>query len=246
MKHLLTLTTLLTVCLLSSAQRYVNKKNIDSLYNHQRLANVTILDSNEKVVTLSTIIDSIRNGHCYLMPKHLRDTSTLYLAGDQSRFNWSFFNNYLKEQDAENAQKVGTKHPDFTVTDLSGNTYHLAEMKGKVVVLNYWFTTCGPCREEIPYLNEIVDSYKDRNDILFISFGRNSKEQLTEFLKTTMLGYHVVPISIKETQVSNIFAFPTNMVINREGVITYFQQGSDKEGYLVRKLKRRIAKDLRN
>lgn len=244
MKQLIVFAILLTVCLSSSAQRYVNKTNIDSLYNHQRLANVTILDSNEKVVTLSTIIDSIRNGHCYLMPKHLRDTSTLYLVGKRSNFNSSFITSYSNEQSAENAKKVGTKHPDFTVTDINGITLQLSKLIGKVVVLNYCFTPCSPCTHEMPYLTRLAKSYKDRSDVVFIAFARNTRAELSEFVKTTEVVYHLVPTTIKETQASNISVFPTNIVINRSGVITYFESSFDKKH--VKNLTKRVAKDLAN
>ena len=45
---------------------------------------------------------------------------------------------------------------DFNATDLEGNEYSLSNLKGKIRVLNFWFTTCKPCVEEIPALNELV------------------------------------------------------------------------------------------
>src|SRR5260221_494161 len=57
--------------------------------------------------------------------------------------------------------------PDFTLTTFDGKTVRLSDLKGKVVVLNFWATWCGPCRAEAPQLQALWQKYKDRG-VLFL------------------------------------------------------------------------------
>jgi len=56
--------------------------------------------------------------------------------------------------------QVGSDAPDFSAVDMNGNSYSLGILKGKVVVINFWFVECKPCVIEMPELNEIVEKYK--------------------------------------------------------------------------------------
>jgi len=76
-------------------------------------------------------------------------------------------------------EKVEPAAP-FSVTDIKGNTYTSEELKGKVVVLNFWFIGCAPCRIEIPGLNEMVKHY-DKEEVVFIAFALDGKEELKKF-----------------------------------------------------------------
>ena len=73
--------------------------------------------------------------------------------------------------------------PGFSYVDLNGKNYTPENCKGKIIVLNFWFIHCNSCVAEMPELNQMVNSYKDRNDILFISMAFDSKNKLEEFLK---------------------------------------------------------------
>jgi thiol-disulfide isomerase/thioredoxin len=65
---------------------------------------------------------------------------------------------------------VGKKAPDFTLTDLKGKDYHLAALKGKVVLLNFWYSSCVPCRRETPDLSAIYRVHaRDGLEILGIN-----------------------------------------------------------------------------
>ena len=58
--------------------------------------------------------------------------------------------------------KARASAPEFELNDLKGDTVRLSQFKGKVVVINFWATWCGPCKQEIPHLSRMLDSYKDQ------------------------------------------------------------------------------------
>jgi thiol-disulfide isomerase/thioredoxin len=66
---------------------------------------------------------------------------------------------------------VGCEAPEFDVVAVDGKRLKLSALKGKVVVLNFWFIGCAPCIAELPALNKLVDEYKGE-DVVFIAFGR--------------------------------------------------------------------------
>ena len=76
------------------------------------------------------------------------------------------------------------KAPDFTLTAMNDSIYTLRNMEGKVVLINFWATWCGPCRMEIPEFNELQKSYHQNGlEILGISVSDN-KKQLKNFAKS--------------------------------------------------------------
>jgi cytochrome c biogenesis protein CcmG/thiol:disulfide interchange protein DsbE len=61
--------------------------------------------------------------------------------------------------------------PDFTLNTFDGNAVHLSDLKGKIVVLNFWATWCGPCRAEAPELQALWQKYKDRG-VIFVGIDQ--------------------------------------------------------------------------
>jgi len=74
---------------------------------------------------------------------------------------------------------VGCVMPDFTAQTLNGQFISKQSLKGKVVVMNFWFIGCKPCLAELPALNTLVEQYKGK-EVVFIAFGRDSKQQTVE------------------------------------------------------------------
>lgn len=109
----------------------------------------------------------------------------------------------------------------FSFTDINGKVYDPKTTKGKIVVLKFWFIACKNCVEEMPELNEMVDQYKGRKDILFVSLAFDAKKDLVNFLKKKKFNYAVVPdkrdYMMKDLKIS---AYPTHMIINKQGLIS--------------------------
>ena len=77
--------------------------------------------------------------------------------------------------EAKNADILGKPFPDFTATDSEGNTFTLSEAlkDHEAVLINFWATWCGPCRNEFPYLNEAYGKYRDRVAFIALSTDPN-------------------------------------------------------------------------
>ena len=113
---------------------------------------------------------------------------------------------------------------DFLARDINGNAVKLSELRGKVVVLNFWFIKCAPCVMEMPDLNEVVSMY-DSNDVVFIGITFDSKELVEQFLQTKAFEYIITPNANDVVSIYGVQSFPTNMVINQQGQIVLKEIG---------------------
>jgi len=114
----------------------------------------------------------------------------------------------------------GKDFPKFSFKDLNGIEYNNENTKGKIVIVKCWFIACHACVAEFPRLNEIVQEYQNRNDILFISLALDSKEKLNQFLSQKTFNYAVV--ADQEQFINNelrINSYPTHLIIDRIGKI---------------------------
>lgn len=115
----------------------------------------------------------------------------------------------------------GKPLPSFHYVDLNGRRYDENTTRGKIIVLKCWFIHCQVCIEEIPQLNKLVNKYKNRKDILFISLAFDSDEELRSFLKKTEFGYAIIPNKkqylLKELKIDS---YPTHLIIGRDGKIS--------------------------
>ncbi|HIE45132.1 MAG TPA: TlpA family protein disulfide reductase [Flavobacteriaceae bacterium] len=111
---------------------------------------------------------------------------------------------------------AGQMANDFIAYDIDGNKISLKSLKGKIVVLNFWFTQCRPCVVEMPKLNELVKKYKD---VVFISITFDKKDVVKKFLSNREFNYS--HITGNETILSdyNVSTFPTHIIIDQKGEI---------------------------
>lgn len=128
-----------------------------------------------------------------------------------------------------------TPAPDFTVSDLQGRTFSLADFKGKVLFLNFWATWCPPCRQEIP---DFIAAYKDLKgdglEIVGLSVDRLTAAELVEWVKDVGINY---PVALATREHVRAFQpgdyIPTTIVIDPEGNIRHRHVGAlDKERLL--------------
>jgi len=126
--------------------------------------------------------------------------------------------------------------PAFTLSSRSGANLSLAQYRGQVVMLNFWASWCGPCRQEMPLLENI---YKKYNRMGFTLIGVNvepDSKAANEWLKQTPVSFPV--IYDKESQVSKLYdvqGMPSTVIIDRKGNLRVLHRGykpGDENGYL--------------
>ncbi|MDE3143940.1 MAG: TlpA family protein disulfide reductase [Bacteroidota bacterium] len=122
--------------------------------------------------------------------------------------------------------KTGQKIYPFKEKDMDGNKFSLKDMTGKIIVLNFWFVGCPPCREEIPELNKIVEKYKDNPNVVFIAVALDDLFSIKEFLKTYPYNYHIIDNGKYIAQgMYKINSYPTNVVVDKKGIVRFHTSG---------------------
>ena len=126
------------------------------------------------------------------------------------------------DKKAESVEAVeGAVAPDFSLKDLSGHDLRLSDLKGKVVLLNFWATWCPPCREEVPSLVSLNAQMTGKNfQMVTASIDEGGKEAIQEFFKTT--GVTLPVLLDTERTVSKLYGttgVPETFVIDKKGVI---------------------------
>ncbi len=119
---------------------------------------------------------------------------------------------------------IGKTAFPFSVIDLFGNNFSLEKLKGKVIVINFWFIECKPCVMEMPELNQLVEKYKNK-DVVFLGFANNEKTKIENFLKTKSYKYNIIANNNDLLKLYNVNSFPTHLVIDKNSVVSYYVSG---------------------
>jgi len=132
----------------------------------------------------------------------------------------------LMQAVAASSVKVAQPAPDFTLKSLSGPNLRLEEYRGRVVLINFWASWCGPCRQEMPILDRLHQRYEDTG---FAVLGVNVEGKVDpaqEIVDKTKVTF---PVLIDEGQtVSELYeleAMPSTVVVDRDGVVRYVHRG---------------------
>lgn len=138
---------------------------------------------------------------------------------------------------------LGSIAPNFSVTDLEGRRYTLDNLKGKVVVLNFWFIGCHPCVAEMPSLNELKASYENNSNVVFLAMGRDDLQKVKDFLMNVQkFDYTIIPNAIRVAESYQIYAYPTHLVLDKNSKIILREAGGSD--IILENLKRKIEEAL--
>lgn len=113
--------------------------------------------------------------------------------------------------------------PDFELVTLGGETITRDDLKGKPTLINFWFTSCPPCIDEMPVLNQIQEAYQE--DFNFVAITFQSKKSVKKFLKKHPFHFkHVLDAQVLIDQLK-IESYPKNIILDENGVVKYVKNG---------------------
>ena len=123
------------------------------------------------------------------------------------------------------SQLVGCKVPNFSVKSIDDQEFNTQKLKGKILVISFWFTTCAPCVAEMPALNRLVKEYSHKN-VVFLAFGRDTKNEISEFLRKHKFQFSHISSDYDLTKKYCVLAgWPMNLVIDKDGILRYIASG---------------------
>ncbi|MFA6085817.1 TlpA family protein disulfide reductase [Mucilaginibacter sp.] len=139
---------------------------------------------------------------------------------------------------------VGSPAPEFNAKTIAGKQVDLKTLKGKVIVVNFWFVGCLPCEEEMPLLNKLTDEYKSNPDVVFLSFANSEKSTVKSFFKRKKFSYQTVTDAKLIAQKYNVSGYPSHFIIDKEGILRFASIASqdDIDVFLSGKIKGVLAK----
>ncbi len=111
--------------------------------------------------------------------------------------------------------------PEFTLKDADGKTVSLADYKGKIVLLNFWATWCGPCKVEIPWFVEFEKQYKDKGfAVLGVAMDEEGWDVVRPYIQEKKVNYRVLLGNDSTAEAyGGVESLPTTFLIDREGRI---------------------------
>ena len=110
--------------------------------------------------------------------------------------------------------------PDFTLQTLDGQEITLSKLKGKVILLDFWATWCGPCRESIPHLIQLYKTYqKSGLEVIGMNVDRGDMEIVRHFVKSMDIPYPIVITPDHVERNYGVTGLPTTILIDKEGKI---------------------------
>ncbi|GHN01377.1 hypothetical protein WSM22_28660 [Cytophagales bacterium WSM2-2] len=177
-------------------------------------------DTLGNVITEEVFKEKIKSG---------KYSSSYQTEGDNVTY---FLNNRQKAEKefAERMQKIRDKtlnkaFPDFKLKRPDGSEVSSASLKGKTIVVNFWFIGCKPCIAEMPLLNKVVERYKGKSDIVFLAPALDEQDKLVPFLQKNTFTYQVLCSSNELGKNVGVYAYPTHLVVDANGIIKELMVG---------------------
>ena len=130
-----------------------------------------------------------------------------------------------------NALELGQPAPDFTLKSMTGTNLKLTEQRGKIIVINFWASWCGPCRKEMPILQKFYDKYQDLGVSVWGVNVEQENQAGRDFLADLNLSFPILfDASNTISAMYQVEAMPTTIIVDRDGLVRYAFKGY-KPGY---------------
>jgi peroxiredoxin len=131
----------------------------------------------------------------------------------------------------------GSTAPDFQVLDLEGALISLSDYQDQVVLINFWATWCGPCRDEMPIFQDYYEQFADQGFVVIALSCSSLSQDVLAFQQELGLSFPIA-IDLRDDvqDLYRIWTYPTTFVVDREGIIRYIHYGSMTDSVLDRYL----------
>lgn len=128
---------------------------------------------------------------------------------------------------AKESQLIGKPAPDFTLKDIGGNEAKLADFKGKVVLIDFWATWCGPCIKAMPHVQTLYEIYKDKDVVVLgINSWERAKDKVEPFLKEHKITYRILlDLNNEVIKKYGVKGIPSIFIIDKKGTVRFVYTG---------------------
>ena len=130
------------------------------------------------------------------------------------------FNYYIKADEKNRKKLKKSALDDLTLTDINGEVHTLETLKGKVIVIDFWYINCGACIKEMPDLNKLKAEF-ETEDVEWFGITYDPKDKVERFLERVKFDYTIVPDSKHLTDRFDIRFYPTTLIIDENRKIVY-------------------------
>ncbi len=184
-----------------------------------------VKDSAGKVYSAAVWQALYREGGYELKAEHPKNKNTAFFLVRSSQKEKEARLEKLPKPRESDFFTTGKKLNLFEANDIEGNAVNLKSAKGKIIVLNFWFINCGPCRREIPELNVLVDSFKKNENVLFVAVALDEKASLKRFLEKMPFNYSIINDGRFIASNYGVRLYPTHVILDTEGKVYFHTSG---------------------
>ncbi|NJD21704.1 MAG: TlpA family protein disulfide reductase [Melioribacter sp.] len=180
------------------------------------------------MISSGKVLEELLAAHkiAYTKVKGSEDGYEKYLSAIKEKFLTKF-------KEKIKSSLVEKSAPAFALTDLDGKKVSLSDLKGKIVILDFWATWCGPCKASFPLMKKTLEKYSDNNNVEFLFVNTWEKsgepgENASKYLKENKYPFHcIIDPDGKITAQYEVMAIPTKIFIDKEGKMRYKSTGAD-------------------
>lgn len=146
-----------------------------------------------------------------------------------------------EETREERSRIVGTKAPNFKERSMKNKIIDSKKLLDQIIVYNFWFTTCAPCKAEIPKLNLLREKYKDKN-IQFVAITLDPEYLIDEFIQKNPFHYDIIAEGKWIAEKFGVNSYPTNIIVDKNGIIQFYEVGYKSD--IVERMTNKIEKTI--